>query len=189
MTWPPWFVTAVGLVMLVVLALGIWIVLRWFRPGDQKRPSGVLAGVAAFLVASVAAVVLILAWTIYRGWFPNPSTTRQTLRSGHQVDVVWQGVRRNGEPTWVMEYRTWISMKERRYMLPIWREATELSKELPEEAERSGVASVWLQPVSFDHEIRFDGFRPVVLSRMSTTFMFSKKSDGTWEQSGGWREH
>ena len=184
-----WFVTAIILVGFFAVALVIWLLLRWLRPGNGKRPSGVLTGVTVFLAASVAAVALLLALEVRRQWIPNPRTTRQTLRSGRHIDVVWQGVRRSNDPTWVMEYRTRISMmKGRRFMLPIWREAIELSKELPEQATQSGVARVSLRPVSFDHEVWFDGFRPVVLSRQSAAFDFSKKPDGTWKQIDGWQE-
>jgi hypothetical protein len=119
---------------------------------------------------------------------PNPPTIRQTLRSGRQVDVVWQGVHKTDEPTWAIEYRTRIPMKGTRNMREIHREALGLWKELREEAERAGVDKASLWPVSFDHELRFDGLRPVVLGRTSTAFAFARKPDGTWSQISGWEE-
>jgi len=59
-----WVVTVV--VIVLPLVFGGRVVYRWFRPGNRKRPSGLLTAVVAFLVAWVLVVLLVLAWAVLR---------------------------------------------------------------------------------------------------------------------------
>jgi hypothetical protein len=185
---PQLFFAIAAVVLLSGMALGSWTLFRWFRPEQRKRPAGVLVALLSLLAASAVSIALFFVWSVSRQWVPNPSTTRLTLPSGHQVEVVWQGVRQIHEPTWVIEYRTYVSMaKGEHWGPPLWREAKDILKELPDAALQSGVARVRLWPQSFDHEVWLDGFRTIVVSGNATAFDFTKKPDGTWEQVGGWR--
>jgi predicted PurR-regulated permease PerM len=48
----------------LVLAFGGRSVYRWFRPGNQPRPSGLRVVVIALLLAWVVGVLLVLAWKV-----------------------------------------------------------------------------------------------------------------------------
>ena len=173
-----WFVMAIGLVLL----WSLWVLVRWFRSGDRKRSSGVISGVAAFLVVCIV-VGLVLGWQtggVIRGL--NSQTTRQTLRSGREVEVVWKGLL---GPVWIMEYRTRISKRDQQELQS---EADEIWKGVREEAEHARAEKARLSPVDFTSEIRFDGIRPVILKGLPTgTFILSRRPDGTWKKIHGWR--
>jgi hypothetical protein len=172
-----WFLTALGFALL----WGLWTVVRWFRSGGRKRPSGALTGVAALLVVCIA-VGLVLGWRtagIIRGL--NSDTTRQTLGSGREIEVVSKTLL---GPVWILEYRTRIP---KRNQLELLSEADEIWKGVRQEAEHARAEQARLSPVYFTSELRFDGIRPVILKNLPTgMFILSRRPDGTWKKVRGW---
>ena len=113
----------------------------------------------------------------------DPPTTVRTLHSGLKVEVVSMRVIDGPDPTWVIEYRTRIPLSER---LRLQCEALSLWDELRTEADGAGVKQAGVWPNNFRRELRFDGWKPVVLSHMSTAFSLKKDDTGSWVRSGGW---
>ncbi len=67
-----------ALVIVLPLAFGGRLIYRWFRPGQRKRPSGVLTAVVAFL----------LTWVVGLG---GPEGRQKTLWAG--TDLHGQSLR------------------------------------------------------------------------------------------------
>jgi len=67
MTGAQWFTSAFGgLILIGGIAFSVWILRRWLRPGNVKRPSGVIVGIVAFLLASILVVLVVLGWQVFK---------------------------------------------------------------------------------------------------------------------------
>jgi hypothetical protein len=111
---------------------------------------------------------------------PNPRTTLVTLKSGRHVDVIWSGVVSRPTPTWVFEYRTRIAFAD---LKRLRHEAEAIWPDIREQADRAGQSKASLCPINFSRELRFSGWRPVVIGQRMTSVSFEKIAGGTWKVS------
>jgi hypothetical protein len=165
-----WVVPAVG----IALLWSLWVFWRRFAPGGRKRPSGVIVGVAAFVVVCIAAG-LVSVRRMY-GLYGLEHVTRQTLSSGRQIEVLSKSA---GGGIWKIEYRTRLPKSQRR---EIEREAEEIWEGVREEAEVSGAHSAYVFSVRLSSELEFSGWRPWIVSNLGGgVLIVQKRPDGTWE--------
>jgi hypothetical protein len=67
MTVAQWLSSIVGVVILIAgITFSVWILRRWLKPGNLKRPSGVMVGTMAFLLAWIVVVLAILVWQVFK---------------------------------------------------------------------------------------------------------------------------
>ena len=166
-------------VLSLALLWSVWVIWRRFVPGRRKRPSAATAGVAALLIVCVVAGISRLGRV--SGIYGLEHTTRQTLRSGRELEVVSKQLRGR---VWILEYRTRIPRRRHRKLEG---EAEEVWKGIREEAEKAGATEAQLFPVDFSSELRFAGLRPVIVSNISSgVLILAKSPDGTWKMIHGW---
>ena len=113
----------------------------------------------------------------------GPPTTVRELSSGRKIEVVSMGTLEGDNPTWVLEYRTLLPLGDRERLQC---EVVALWNEVAAEADRTGVRRAGVWPNNFGRHLRFDGWRPVMLSNGSTAFSFKKTEGGAWVKAGGW---
>lgn len=123
------------------------------------------------------ATIGLVAYVILK--MPNPQTKHVRLRSGREVDVVWSGPLNGSKPKWIFEYRTRVPIRDHDRLQ---HEVEALWHDIENQADQAGLprAAVW--PVSFDTEVRFNGWKPVIFRQLSTQFGFEKNADGVWKQ-------
>ena len=136
---------------------------------------GVILGV--FGAASVAGYT---AFRMLR--IPDPPTRSVHLRSGATVELVDYGTPAEAPPTWHLEYRTRIPIRDREKLAD---EVATLWVDMEPQAESSGYSKVAVIPTSFSRRVAFAGWKPVVFSHESTAFWFQKGADG-WHRTSGW---
>jgi hypothetical protein len=112
--------------------------------------------------------------------FRNPHTTHVKLKSGRDVEVIWSGMVNGPSPTWVFEYRTHILFAD---LKRLHQEAEAIWPDIEEQANRAGQSRASLWPVNFRRQVRFLGWRPVVLGQRMTPISFERSADGTWRVS------
>jgi predicted PurR-regulated permease PerM len=67
MTAAQWFTSIFGgLILIGGIAFSLWVLRRWLRPGNVQRPSGVIVGIVAFLLAWILVVLVILGWQVFK---------------------------------------------------------------------------------------------------------------------------
>ncbi len=141
-----------------------------------------LLGIALGLVATVLVVAGSLAVRVAR--IPDPPTRAVRLPSGAVVDFLDYGMEPEPPPTWHVDYRTRIPIHDQDGLAA---EVAALWPDLQAKAEQAGYSRVVVSPTNFSHEIRLDGWRPVILSLASGAFCVQKDADG-WHRTNGWPE-
>jgi hypothetical protein len=124
--------------------------------------------------------VLPLAFAVLVGCGPTVSTTSRRLSSGKEIDVVSIGVH---DDAWDLEYCTHLPFSPRE---PLTCEAAAVWQGMAEEASASGASRAYIYATSCKRELKFVGWRPVVMANKSTGFRLLKDGNGTWQKSGGW---
>ena len=169
----------VAAVLGVVSLWSLWILGRRFVPGKRRPPSRLATGVAIALLAVIIAGVVRVGRI--SGLHGLETVTRQALPSGRVVEVV---AKRVVGRAWTLEYRTRIPRSHHRALES---EAEEIWNGFRAEAEATGATRVQLFPIEFSSELRFAGWRPVVLSNLeSGALILEKMPDGTWKAIHGW---
>jgi hypothetical protein len=140
----------------------------------------VLLGVAVALAGlAVLACGLLGAWMAR---IPDPPTRSVRLPSGAVVEFLDYGVPPEAPPTWHLDYRTRIPIRERRQLAA---EVVALWADVKGQAEHAGYSRVFIMPTNFSRRVVFDGWRPVVFSHESTAFCLQRQ-EGAWKRTGGW---
>ena len=116
------------------------------------------------------------------GCVPERPTTRETLPSGRQVDVIHKGMVDEELGWWMLSYRTQIPLSDRGKLEA---EVTALWSDIQPEVERLGVkrASIW---PTYIKRVDFIGWRPVLGSAYSTGYSLERDAAGAWVKSGAW---
>jgi len=117
------------------------------------------------------------------GCVADPPTTQRILPSGRVLEVVHAGLIDGDSASWVLEYRTHLPMTDRRALQC---EVVALWPEFRDEATSSGASGAQVWPTTFDRQLKFDGWRPVLLSHHSTAFTFGRDDAGAFVAKGGW---
>lgn len=109
---------------------------------------------------------------------PNPKTEHVKLKSGRDVEKIWSGVV-NGR-AWVFEYRTHVPTGD---LKGLHNEAEAIWPGVKEQAERAGQSKASLWPIDFRRQVRFSGWRPIVIGQRMTPVSFERSADGIWRVS------
>lgn len=115
----------------------------------------------------------------------DPATTLRRLPSGRDIQVLSVGMVEGRQSAWSLEYRTHIPISDRKALQC---EVATLWLEVRDEADRADAREARIWPNNFSRVLKFDGWRPVVLSHISTSFSLRKNENGVWETAGGWAE-
>ena len=113
----------------------------------------------------------------------DPPTTTRVLPSGRQIEVISVGVVGDADGRWVLEYRTLLPITPHERLQC---EVEAIWSDVKGEAENAGVRRAGIWPTSFDHELRWVGWRPVMLGQMMTAFSLERDGQGGWRKAGGW---
>jgi len=118
------------------------------------------------------AIVLISA-AVLIGCSDHEGAAR-TLPSGKVIRLLFSGVVTD---SYSVEYCTALPLRDRRVLA---READEIIEEFRAEAIRSGLSTAVLWPTVCRRQIRWAGWRPVIVQQQSTDFAYSLTAGGAW---------
>lgn len=102
--------------------------------------------------------------------------------SGRELEVISINVVGAG-PSWFLDYRTSLPISD---VSKLECEAAAVWEDVRPQAETSGATRAYLCPNNLSSELKFDGWRPVLLSDKSTAFSLEKNPQGVWVKTGGW---
>jgi hypothetical protein len=108
---------------------------------------------------------------------PTVTTKKRPFSSGQEVDVISSGM---VDASWDLDYCTHTTTHG-----ALVCEVEALWPDIQSDAEAAGAAKAHVYGTRCSREVRFDGWRPVVLSNKSTGFVFEKSESGTWRRKGG----
>jgi hypothetical protein len=111
------------------------------------------------------------------GCGPTVATTRREFSSGQSVDVISSGTVGGA---WDLDYCTHTPTQG-----ALVCEVEALWPDIRRDAEAAGTSKAHVYGTHCSREVRFDGWRPVVLSNKSTGFVFERDESGTWRRKGG----
>jgi hypothetical protein len=127
----------------------------------------------AMLTLMAAAVVVLRA--------NDPETRVVTLPSGREIEVIQMGIDSPASRVWSLSYRTYLPMNQPHRIAC---EVALVWNDVQTEVERAGAARAILAPENFSTQIVFAGWRPAVISHVSTGYLFVKGETGEWVQRG-----
>jgi hypothetical protein len=118
------------------------------------------------------------------GCMEERRTTRETLPSGREIDVIHKGMVDETLGWWMLSYRTQIPLSDRERLEA---EVIALWADIQPEVEGLGVkrASIW---PTYIKRVDFIGWRPVFGSEYSTGYSLERDAGGTWVKSGAWSD-
>ena len=112
----------------------------------------------------------------------GPATRRLTLPSGREVEVIRMGLDDPASRLWSFSYRTYLPMNQPGRVAC---EVTLLWKDLQSQVDATQAQEAIVEPESFSKHLVFAGWRPAIISNVSTGYVFVKRETGEWAQQGG----